>query len=92
MNRQTLGLLIAGSIASALTAASATNAAATEKEYCYGIALKGQNDCAAAQHSCAGQATIDYDGQSWKSVPKGACTICRVPYGPGSLKPVERPV
>ena len=44
------------------------------QENCYGVALKGQNDCAAAQHSCAGLATVDYDGQSWKAVPKGTCT------------------
>jgi predicted phage terminase large subunit-like protein len=49
-------------------------AAALPQENCYGVALKGQNDCAAAQHSCARLATVDYDGQSWKAVPKGTCT------------------
>jgi len=91
MTRQTLSLMIAGSIASALAAAATPTAAAGGQENCYGVALKGQNDCAAAQHSCAGQATISYDGQSWKSVPKGTCTSMKSPYGPGSLKPIKLP-
>jgi uncharacterized membrane protein len=91
MNRQTLSLLIAGSVAGALAASATSKAAAAEQENCYGVALKGQNDCAAAQHSCAGQATISYDGQSWKSVPKGTCTSMKSPYGPGSLTALKRP-
>lgn len=91
MDRRTLGLLIAGSVAGALTA-SAAPAAAGDLENCYGVALKGQNDCAAAQHSCAGQATTSYDGQSWKAVPKGTCTSLKTPYGPGSLAAIKRPV
>lgn len=54
-------------------------------------ALKGQNDCAAAQHSCAGQAKVSYDGQSFKFVPKGICTSVKTPFGPGSLMPIKRP-
>jgi uncharacterized membrane protein len=92
MNRQTLSLMIAGSIASALAAAASPAIAVGERENCYGVALKGQNDCAAAAHSCAGQATIDYDGQSWKSVSKGSCVSIKSPFGPGSLTPVKRPV
>ena len=92
MNRQTLSLMIAGSIASALAAAASPVVAAGEQENCYGVALKGQNDCAAAAHSCAGQATINFDGQSWKSVPKGSCVSIKSPFGPGSLTPIKRPV
>lgn len=35
---------------------------------CYGIAKAGENDCAdaAAAHSCAGQARMDYSGTDWK--------------------------
>jgi uncharacterized membrane protein len=40
MNRQTLNLMIASSIASALAAAS-PGLAAGERENCYGVALKG---------------------------------------------------
>jgi uncharacterized membrane protein len=92
MTRQTISLMIAGSIASALAATSAPAGAAGEQENCYGVALKGQNDCASASHSCAGQATISYDGQSWKGVPKGTCVSIKSPFGPGSLTPVKRPV
>jgi uncharacterized membrane protein len=91
MNRQTLNLMIASSIASALAAAS-PGLAAGERENCYGVALRGQNDCAAASHSCAGQAAVSYDGQSWKSVPKGTCVSIKSPLGPGSLTPIKRPV
>ena len=83
-----LAFALAGSVAAAL---SAPAAAAGSLEICYGVALKGQNDCAAAQHSCAGQASVDYDGGSWKDVPAGTCTSLRTPFGPGSLVAIKRP-
>lgn len=91
MARQSLNLMLVGSIASALAAAASPAAAAAPQENCYGVALKGQNDCAAAQHSCAGLATVDYDGQSWKAVPKGTCATMKSLHGPGSLKPIKSP-
>jgi uncharacterized membrane protein len=58
------------------------------KEKCYGVALKGQNDCAAgAGTSCAGTSKVDYDGKIWKYVPKGTCEKMKTPNGMGSLKP-----
>jgi uncharacterized membrane protein len=58
------------------------------KEKCYGVALKGQNDCAAgAGTSCAWTSKVDYDGKSWKYVPKGTCETMKTPTGMGSLKP-----
>jgi uncharacterized membrane protein len=51
--------------------------------------LKGQNDCAAGSHSCAGSSTVDYDGQSFKLVPKGTCVSMTTPKGMGSLAPVK---
>ena len=54
MNGKTLSFALAGSIATALAAAYAlpASAAAPEgKESCYGVALKGHNDCAAGNHS-----------------------------------------
>jgi uncharacterized membrane protein len=55
---------------------------------CYGVALKGQNDCFAGPGtSCAGTSTIDYQGNSWKLVPKGTCTAMQTPKGAGSLTP-----
>ncbi len=45
-----------------------------DKEQCYGVALKGQNDCAAGPGtSCAGSAKVDYQPNSWTLVPKGSC-------------------
>jgi uncharacterized membrane protein len=46
-----------------------------DKEVCYGIAKKGQNDCSnlAGTHSCAGQSTVDNDPGEWKYVAKGTC-------------------
>ena len=68
---------IASAMASALSAGSAlvtaTSASAADQEKCYGVALKGQNDCAAGAHSCQGQSTIDYDPNSFKLVPAGTC-------------------
>ena len=55
---------------------------------CYGVALKGQNDCfAGAGTSCAGTSKADYEGNAWKLVPKGTCEAMQTPSGPGSLKP-----
>jgi uncharacterized membrane protein len=81
------GAALAGALAA--SAMVATPAAAAD-EKCYGVALKGQNDCAAGSHSCAGHSTVDYDGQSFKLVPAGSCTTMETPLGPGSLTPIER--
>ncbi|HCY62224.1 MAG TPA: hypothetical protein DHV59_05220 [Oxalobacteraceae bacterium] len=59
---------------------------ATEK--CYGVALAGQNDCAAGPGSaCMGAAKVDYQGDAWKEVPAGTCTSIKTPKGNGSLVP-----
>lgn len=53
---------------------------------CYGVALRGQNDCfAGAGTSCAGTSTADYQGNAWKLVPKGTCEAIVTPKGHGSL-------
>ena len=63
-----------------------------EMEQCYGVALAGENDCAAGPGtSCAGTSTEDYQGNAWKYVPEGTCEEIETPYGHGSLEPVERP-
>jgi uncharacterized membrane protein len=60
----------------------------TETEKCYGVALAGKNDCAAgAGTTCAGTSKVDYQGNSWKVVPKGSCTAMKTPKGNGSLTP-----
>jgi uncharacterized membrane protein len=44
------------------------------KEKCFGVALAGHNDCKAGPGTtCAGTSKIDYQGNSWKLVPKGTC-------------------
>jgi uncharacterized membrane protein len=66
--------------------------AAGKKEKCYGVALKGQNDCkAGAGTTCAGTNKVDYQGDAFKVVPAGTCTTMKTPFGPGSLEPIKRP-
>lgn len=69
--------------------AKTMNALKTGKfEKCYGIALKGQNDCfAGAGTTCAGTNTADYQGNAFKLVAKGTCTTISTPKGNGSLTP-----
>jgi uncharacterized membrane protein len=88
--------VLAASVATALsligsvTTASAQDAA---KEKCYGIALKGQNDCAAGPGTtCAGTAKIDYQKNAWKLVPAGTCMSMKTPAGTGSLTQGAAPV
>lgn len=91
MRRTTL-LAIAGAMTAAVAGLQAGAAQAEDMEKCYGVALKGQNDCAAGEGtSCAGTSTIDYQGNAWKLVPKGTCVTTETPLGPGSLEPIERP-
>jgi uncharacterized membrane protein len=57
-------------------------------EKCFGVALKGQNDCYAGPGTtCAGTSTVDYQGSAFKLEPKGTCTTMQTPSGPGSLTP-----
>ncbi len=86
------GASLAGAVATALTLLAVQPAAAegAEKEKCYGISLKGQNDCAAgAGTSCAGTSKTDYQKDAWKYVPKGTCETMKSPHGMGTLKPVK---
>jgi uncharacterized membrane protein len=72
-----IALKLAGAAAALSFAASMVAApaqAAGEKERCYGVSLKGKNDCAAGPGtSCAGTSTADYQGNAWKYVAKGSC-------------------
>lgn len=62
-----------------------------EMEKCYGVALAGENDCAAGPGTtCAGTSTKDYQGNAWKLVPAGTCAEMETPAGHmGSLEPIE---
>ena len=45
-----------------------------DKDKCYGVALKGKNDCkAGAGTTCAGTSKVDFQGNAWSLVPKGTC-------------------
>jgi uncharacterized membrane protein len=90
MDRRTLSLALAASLTTALTTPVATaRAEEAAKEKCFGVALKGQNDCAAGPGTtCAGTSRIDYQGNAWKYVPQGTCEKTaskRSPTGFGSL-------
>lgn len=94
MNRQTIALALAGSLASAFATVAYAAPLPAEKmvgmEKCYGIALKGQNDCAAgAGTTCAGTSTMDYQGNAWKAVPAGSCVSMNVDGHMGSLEPMK---
>ena len=69
------------------TKAEEQAAMAAHKEKCFGVALKGQNDCAAGPGTtCQGTSTVDFQGNSWKFVRGGTCTSIALPNGKhGSL-------
>jgi uncharacterized membrane protein len=77
--------------AAPLTKEEAAAAVAAHKEKCYGIALKGQNDCAAGPGTtCQGTSTADFQGNAWKFVRGGTCTTIEVPGGGhGSLTAIK---
>lgn len=84
-------LAVLGSLAATLAAVSAPAAAQDAgKEKCYGVALKGQNDCAAGPGTtCQGSSTVDFQGNAWKFVRGGTCASITLPNGKqGSLKPL----
>jgi uncharacterized membrane protein len=86
-------LAVAGSLAAALSAHFVTPAAAEDaKEKCFGVALAGQNDCAAGPGTtCAGTSKVDYQGNSWKLVPAGTCATMELPDGRmGAMEALDR--
>jgi uncharacterized membrane protein len=84
---------LATALASALTLLASSASAGPvppqpSMDKCYGVALKGQNDCAAgAGTTCAGTSKVDYQGNSWKYVAKGTCDSIVTPKGHGTLTP-----
>jgi uncharacterized membrane protein len=93
--------MLAGAVATALS--SLANAAPLSqaevkaamdagKEKCYGVALKGQNDCAAGPGTtCQATSTVDYQGNAWKFVDGGTCTTMELPGDRnGSPEPLTR--
>ena len=96
MSIQSKSLVIAGALAAALSGVAGM-ASAQENEKCFGVALAGQNECAAGEGTtCAGTSKVDYQGNSWKLVPAGTCETMELPAGmdgmarKGSLTALER--
>jgi len=81
MNNTASNALIAVALATALGTLDAP-AAAQEQQKCYGVALAGENDCAAGPGTtCAGTSTVDYQGNAWKLMPAGTCETMELPEG-----------
>jgi uncharacterized membrane protein len=88
----TMSLAIAAALSSALATVTVSPAEAGSKEKCYGVSLKGHNDCAAgAGTTCAATSKVDYQGNAWKLVDQGTCVTTQTPFGPGSLTAIKRP-
>ena len=80
MSHHMTGFAIAGAFAAALAAQTTAASAEETKEKCFGVALAGQNDCAAgAGTTCAGTSKVDYQGNEFKLVPKGSCLTMDLP-------------
>jgi uncharacterized membrane protein len=92
MIKETTAATLALALGAALTLSTLAAAAddMADQQKCYGVALKGQNDCkAGAGTTCAGTSRIDYQGNVWKMVPAGTCEKTASPTSPtghGQLK------
>lgn len=86
-------IMLAGSVAAALALMTSPSfAQSANMEKCFGVALTGQNDCAAGPGTtCSGTSTSDYQGNAWKLVPTGTCVTMETPLGKGSLAEIKRP-
>lgn len=79
LSATTLALLLGTTLSQGLPSV----AAAADGDKCFGVALKGKNDCAAgAGTTCAGTSKVDYQGDAWKLVPKGTCLQTASPTSP----------
>lgn len=95
MNRKIASLALASSLAAAMaTAGPAVAQAENDMEKCYGVALAGENDCAAGPGTtCAGTSTVDYQGNAWSLVPSGTCEDIELPgERMGSLAELDRDI
>lgn len=80
MSYQSKSLVIAGALVAALSSVATIASAEGAKEKCFGVALAGQNDCAAGEGTtCAGTSKVDYQGNAWKYVPAGTCMTMELP-------------
>lgn len=85
-----LALALSAAFAATPVAAQSDAAKTADKEKCFGVALKGKNDCAAGPGTtCAGTSKVDHQGNAWSYVPKGTCgqvASKTSPTGFGQLK------
>jgi uncharacterized membrane protein len=88
MTQRNANLALAGSLAAAL-ALLTSPVSAQDVEKCYGVSLAGQNDCAAGAHDCKGMSKVNFDGASFKEVPKGTCATMKVQGHKGRLNPIK---
>jgi uncharacterized membrane protein len=87
-----LGLALGAALSLAAITAGAADAPGAKGEKCYGVAMKGKNDCASGANSCAGTSKADFQPDAWKHVPAGTCekTVSSTsPTGFGQLAPFK---
>ena len=83
-------LVLALGSALSIAAVSTAHAADANMEKCFGVAMKGHNDCAAgAGTSCAGTAKTDYQPNAFKLVPKGTCATTMSQTSPTGFGQME---
>ena len=93
MNKSITAASLALALGAAMTIAAAPAYSAdgmmADKDKCFGVALKGKNDCkAGAGTTCTGTSKIDHQGNAWSLVPKGTCdkTVSKTsPTGYGQM-------
>lgn len=85
-SRLVISSVISGLVALSVAGGVAAQEKKPEREKCYGIAKKGQNDCGTAKHTCAGKAAADNLPDEWKYVPKGTCEQMGGTLRPGEAK------
>ncbi len=104
MHKRTLSALVIGAFTAVIATAQDTPTPKQQEirdkntkrvksgkvEPCFGVALKGKNDCFAGPGTtCAGTSTADYQASAFRLVPKGTCTAITTPNGNGSLAPKQ---
>lgn len=65
--------LITSAISLILITSLPASAETIDKEQCAGIVKAGFNDCASAEHICAGMNSDDGNSDDWLWLPKGTC-------------------
>lgn len=98
MNKRTTTAALALAMGAVLSVASLTAVAGDKMdgkkmsgEKCYGVALKGKNDCAAGPGTtCAGTSKTDYQANAWKMVPAGTCAKTASKTSPTGFGQLEK--